>query len=131
MKSTYFFITLFIIQPLTLQAQKKTTIQLSEFSNDIITLRVGQKCKFQFNKHISVGFDASFQISDETILYLKKEKMSYNNLFKYLSRASGADGGKATWIFKALNLGNATLKIQETFRGEVRKTYIFSIKVIK
>jgi len=98
---------------------------------DSVTLKVGDKVSYHFKKHESVGFNAEYSISDETILQFVESQTAYAQLEKLVIGMTGADRAKGTFVFQALQAGQATLTVQHLYRGELESEKQIEIKIAK
>lgn len=98
--------------------------------NTVLKLSIGDEFYYQFHRHGSVGEDAEFKISDDSIIkhtdtqteYLHPENMKKPGW-------TGGDAERGKWFFKALKQGETTLTINILFRFEIESTCTIPIIV--
>ncbi|MCU0436816.1 MAG: hypothetical protein MUC49_02815 [Raineya sp.] len=76
--------------------------------------------------HGSVGIGVEYEIGDTNVVAFDHDEIRYKNKGEI---APGGDKATKTFTFKAKKLGETTLTIKETFRGDVKKTYTNKIIV--
>ena len=92
-----------------------------------VQLKVGEKVSYRYKKHSSVGFDAEYAISDQTILKLVAEKTEFDKPSK--KGMSGGDSATGYFIFHALKEGEVTVTVKQLYRGELEAEQIIKMVV--
>ncbi|TFG65354.1 MAG: hypothetical protein E4H36_00125 [Spirochaetales bacterium] len=89
----------------------------------------GQHLSYTFELYESVGFDADYRISDQSVLAFVERKEKYVNPKQMRQGMTGADDAEGTFVFRTLKPGRATLIILHLFRGDVEKEISFRLTV--
>lgn len=91
-------------------------------------IKLGQKIIYTANVHGSVGKGVKVFAEDNGVLQLIDTKFEYNK--KQVEGMSGGDAATNSFIFEGTKVGEATITIQEIFRGEVKNEYTIVVHVI-
>jgi len=110
------------------EGNSKNMINLNT-SEPSVSLKVGEKCYFTFEKWSSVGFKAEYTIGDETIIQAVEKKINYVHPLKVISGMPGSDEAKGMFIFQAQRAGKTYLILHKVFRGEVRSEKTINVSV--
>ncbi|KOY88155.1 hypothetical protein AD998_10920 [bacterium 336/3] len=81
---------------------------------------------YEADIHGSVGIGVEYEIGDTNVVAFDHDEIRYKNKGKI---EPGGDKATKTFAFRAKKLGETTLTIKETFRGDVKKTYTNKIIV--
>lgn len=92
-----------------------------------VIAKSGRRLQYQFRKHESVGFNASYTIAEPEILSFDKEEVSYLNPENNQADTSGGDDATGTFFFRAKRPGETVITVKHLFRGTVEQDV--SIKV--
>jgi len=81
---------------------------------------------YEADIHGSVGIGVEYEIGDTNVVAFDHDEIRYKNKGKI---EPGGDKATKTFAFRAKKLGETTLTIKETFRGDVKQTYTNKIIV--
>lgn len=111
----------------TKKKSEKCSQMLNPLATSNITVKTGEIICYAGEVHGSVGSGLSYSIKDESIIKLNHETLKYNDESR--KNMPGGDKATKTYAFKAIKEGETTLTVNEMFRGEVKNSYSFQIKV--
>ena len=94
-----------------------------------VTLKVGERVSYRFKKHVSVGFNAEYRISDQNRLQFVGAQTEYLQPENMGEGMTGGDRAKGVFMFQALQAGEVTLTIQHLFRGELESEKAIKLKI--
>jgi hypothetical protein len=106
---------------------EKGMIQLIPLKNTQ-EVELGQKLFYGARVHGSVGNTAKVWSENSNVVKLIKTNFAYEN--DKNAEFSGGDAATKTFVFEAKELGKATIKIQELFRGELKNEYTITVTVV-
>jgi hypothetical protein len=81
---------------------------------------------YEADIHGSVGIGVEYEIGDTSIVAFDHDEIRYKNKGEI---EPGGDQATKTFAFKAKKLGETTIVVKETFRGDVKQTYTNKIIV--
>lgn len=95
-----------------------------------VHLYPGQKASYPFRKHVSVGFDAEYEIQDEAILVMIQEQTQYHTPEKLIEPGwTGGDNASSQFVFEAKKPGVTELVVRHLFRGHIEESVCIRIIV--
>lgn len=104
----------------------KTLHPLSDSSIEVLKNEIFY---YEATVHASVGIEVDYEIENTEIVQLHHQEIRYKNKKDMEKGLSGADEATKTFAFEAKWSGETTVTIKELFRGDLKNTYIFKIKV--
>ncbi|MCH2223729.1 MAG: hypothetical protein MK066_03090 [Crocinitomicaceae bacterium] len=107
--------------------EEKDTIQLIPFKTKE-TIQLGQKLKYTGRVHGSVGSGVNVWEENNGVLKLIDSQFQYDH--PQVKGMSGGDAGTKTFVFEPIKLGQSTITIQETYRGEIKNEFKIIVYVV-
>ncbi|PRP96033.1 hypothetical protein [Enhygromyxa salina] len=106
------------------------TVKLSPLRGSAtVNVTVGTTLRYSFKSHASVGYGATQQCSDESVVRYVKTDTEYEQSEADRAGKTGADAATGTFVFEAIAAGTATVTVDEQFRGTSETTTTFTIVV--
>jgi hypothetical protein len=95
------------------------------------TVPTGTTLRYSYKSHASVGYGASYDIGDPTVLGHLRTDVDYVQSEQERAGKAGADRATGTFVFEALAPGSSTLHVQEVFRGSTEREIEYTITVVE
>lgn len=106
---------------------KQDTVGLLPFKA-FETVVLGQYVDYTGSVHGSVGKQVEVNYLNDSILNFIGSEVTYRS--QESPMPSGGDGGYKSFLFRATQLGETTITIQEIYRGEIQKEYTIKVTVV-
>lgn len=111
-----------------MKPDKERGVECNDESSPEI-VNVGESFFYQFHRHGSVGEDAEFQISDQSIIHHERTDSEYLYPERMKPGWTGGDAERCKWFFTALKPGRAVLTVRTLFRFDVEEECQVHIEV--
>lgn len=107
------------------------TREAGDAENPVVeaAFQTNQSLSYAFELYESVGFDADYQIADESVIAFVERKEKYLNPKRMRQGMTGSDDAEGVFVFKTLKKGRTTLVVRHLFRGETEKVVTFHMTV--
>jgi hypothetical protein len=102
------------------------TIHINPLGQKEYNVKVGQIVSYTFNEHASVGISAEYDLSNTSAIKYKERRKVYK--YPQNQGITGGDDSNVSFVFEAIQKGNAELTLRELFRGQVQNE--IKIKII-
>ena len=130
-KITILFAAIFFTAPFYTNAQefskkdRKKMVSISPLASEV-KIKKGEKAYYSGSVHGSVGETVHLFGQDSRVLDFITSDFVYDDPKK--AKMTGGDAGTKYFYYKAKEVGETTITIEERFRGEVRQS--FEVKII-
>lgn len=95
------------------------------------TLHVGARDTYTVPVHGSVGSDATFATSDPAVVRIVETTIRYLHPENMAPGMTGGDAAEKTVIFEGVAPGEATVKVNKNFRGQLKEAVEIKVTVVK
>ena len=107
---------------------KRAMVKLTTLTQSV-ELKIGEKAVYAGSVHGSVGTQKKCWSSDDDVLKLIDKDIEYHN--KPKPGETGGDRATKTYIFEAISEGEATVIIQNWFRGDLEEESKIKVTITK
>ena len=105
-----------------MEKEKEELININQL--DSIEIGGGSRLVHTFTLHESVGYNASYEISDEDVVELIEKRYTYRHPERMKDpQITGADEALGEFIFLARSTGRAVISIYFEFRFEIERSH--------